>query len=370
MKKPDFFYIFFLFLSSRLLVYLITFLALNLLPFYLTDHQTLLYNSDYGNYWERWSNWDGGHFRGIAESGYQSFQTVFFPLYPLLIRALMLIKINSLVSGLLVSYVSAIFATIYLFKLAQLEFKEQKANEIMFLFLIFPTSFFLTAVYSESPFLALTLASFYYAKQKKWWLAFLLGGLSFSTRLVGIATLIGIFVDYFLTNKHFKREQAINLIPNLIISLLPFSFYILFLIYKFQTPLTFLTSEQLWQRSLTFPSFTLGNFLFLTQAATSSNLILGQLIIHYIFLIILIAGLIISFKKLPKKYFVFYLISLILPLSSGTLNELPRYSLTIFPLLFILAGIRNETVKKGWLIFSLSFLILLSILFINGYPLI
>ena len=42
------------------------------------------------DYWIRWANWDGGHFRGIAENGYlHSFQVVFFPLYPVLINLLM-----------------------------------------------------------------------------------------------------------------------------------------------------------------------------------------------------------------------------------------------------------------------------------------
>ena len=42
-----------------------------------------------GNFFESLSNWDGGHYIGIAQNGYsEKFQYAFFPLYPITINLL------------------------------------------------------------------------------------------------------------------------------------------------------------------------------------------------------------------------------------------------------------------------------------------
>ena len=59
------------------------------------------------NFWESFGNWDGGHFLGIAEQGYsEKFQYAFFPLYPLVIRALAEITQNYLAAAILISVIS------------------------------------------------------------------------------------------------------------------------------------------------------------------------------------------------------------------------------------------------------------------------
>lgn len=80
-----------------------------------------------------------------------------------------------------------------------MDFKEDIAKLTVLLLLIFPTSFYLGALYSESLFLALTVSSFYFARKKSWLLASILAGFSAVTRLIGIAVIIGIFAEYFFT---------------------------------------------------------------------------------------------------------------------------------------------------------------------------
>lgn len=192
------------------------------------------------NYWFRWSNWDGGHFRGIAESGYLPTQTVFFPLYPALMKLLSLTGLDITSAGLLISHLSLIAALFYLYKLVLLDFKETVARRAVFALLIFPTSFYLVALYSESLFLATTLVSFYLTRinYPKW------GGIfaaaSVASRLFGIATIAAILAGYILkeTKRFHIRLLWNTMLRRLLIYLIIASIILQFIV-KLITPLRF-----------------------------------------------------------------------------------------------------------------------------------
>ncbi len=150
------------------------------------------------SYWFRWSNWDGGHFRGIAENGYLPDQTVFFPLYPLLIKILNLTGFDATWAGLAISHISLIFALFFLYKLTALDFTEAVARRSVFALLIFPTSFYLGTLYSESLFLASTLAAFYYLRTNRAQLGGMFAAASVATRLAGVASFAGLLGERLL----------------------------------------------------------------------------------------------------------------------------------------------------------------------------
>lgn len=188
-------YIILLFLGWRISLLFVTFFGLSTFP---NTHmlQNLFWPSSDLDYWVRWSNWDGGHFIGIAERGYLSFQTVFFPLYPLLIKFFMTLGIPTVWASLLISNVSTIIALFFLYKLVVRDFNNNVAKKTLFALLIFPTSFYLGSSYTEALFLATTTAAFYFARQKRWFLASILAGCASATRLIGLAVICAIFVEY------------------------------------------------------------------------------------------------------------------------------------------------------------------------------
>ena len=140
-----------------------------------------------------WNTWDTLHYLNIAKEGYAS-STVnerhiliaFLPLFPLLIKIFSFLFQNYLLSALLVSNIAYIFAVFYLYKLVLLDFNKEDALRSIIYFSIFPTAYFLHAAYTESPYLALTIASFYYARKDKWALSGTLGMLAAATRITGI----------------------------------------------------------------------------------------------------------------------------------------------------------------------------------------
>lgn len=91
---------------------------------------------------------DSPHYIDIAKNWYvnegeQRFFVVFFPLYPLLVRLITFSFEHINLSALLVSNVSSIFAAVYLFKLAKLDFNDDVAKKSSSLPQRFPNSVFL-----------------------------------------------------------------------------------------------------------------------------------------------------------------------------------------------------------------------------------
>ena len=105
-------------LYSNINFYFVIWLAAVLLSFYL-GFSTLPHSGKFdNNFLGSFSNWDGGHYLGIAEMGYsEKFQYAFFPLYPLAIRLLNLVTQNYLAAAVLISLISTFLGLHILYKL-------------------------------------------------------------------------------------------------------------------------------------------------------------------------------------------------------------------------------------------------------------
>jgi hypothetical protein len=100
---------------------------------------------------------------------------------------------------LLISNLSIIAALFFLYKLVLLNDQDGIAKKAVLVTMAFPTAFYFGTAYSESLFLLLVVASFYYARKKSWLIALILAGLSSVTRLIGLAVIAAIGLEYFLS---------------------------------------------------------------------------------------------------------------------------------------------------------------------------
>lgn len=156
-----------------------------------------------------WQRFDTLWYLKIAAQGYspEDGSTVYFPLYPLLIKLLgKALFENYLMAALLISSVAYIGALYYLYRLTDMEFTRVAARRSVIYLSVFPTAFFFLAAYTESLFLLLTLAAFYSAKEKRWCLAAVLGFLSSLTRLQGVVICIPLLYIY-LRDKEFQVSK-------------------------------------------------------------------------------------------------------------------------------------------------------------------
>jgi hypothetical protein len=127
-----------------------------------------------------WQRHDGLRYTRIAASGYDNeANSVFPPLYPLLVRVLAFPLGGShtaqLAMAVFISNLACLGLFILFHKVATKELGPENATRTAVYFALFPAAFFLFAPYSESLFLLLSLASLWAARQRQFGWAGLFG---------------------------------------------------------------------------------------------------------------------------------------------------------------------------------------------------
>jgi len=124
---------------------------------------------------EPWLRWDGLWYTQIARHGYAGAgdgASAFSPLYPALIALLgRLLAGRYLLAALLISNAAAVGMLTLLHRLVTLHHSRRLADRTLIALVLFPTSFYLLAPYTESLFLLLVLGSFLAADRGHWPLA-------------------------------------------------------------------------------------------------------------------------------------------------------------------------------------------------------
>ena len=128
-------------------------------------------------------------FLRIATTGYRAGDgsAAFFPLYPLVVRAVSwIVGGHPLFAAMLVSNLAFFGSLVVLYDLTVREFSEGVARKTIVYLAIFPTAFFFLAPYSESLFLLLSLLAFREARRDRWANAAVAGALAALTRSIGV----------------------------------------------------------------------------------------------------------------------------------------------------------------------------------------
>src|SRR5947208_242691 len=187
-------------LAFLVLTYLATLFAF-------TPKNFSLYSLPLSTLIKSWDRWDSGHFVEIATKGYDApYRTAFFPLFPLLERALAFLTHDPFVAGLIIANLAGLGMLTVLYRLVAGDFDAGLAYRTVLYFSVFPTAFFFAAAYNESLFLCLALLSFYYMRRGNWWLVGLFGFLASLTRSVGLFLLVPFLYEY-LRQHHFHLKQ-------------------------------------------------------------------------------------------------------------------------------------------------------------------
>jgi Gpi18-like mannosyltransferase len=246
-------------------------------------------------------------------------------------------------------------SSIYLYKIVKEFHPEGNPLFAVFLLLIFPTAFFLNAVYSESVFLFFSLASFYYSFKKQYLLAGIFGFLASLTRITGILLFIPVLFEYL--KEHRQRFFKPTLLKILLIPLGTLSFFFYHYL-KFGDFFLFFKVEKLWGRGF---HFNLDQLNLLTNPAISN------FSLDLSFLIFALITTFFVFKNLRFSYGIYMVSTLIVALSSGTAMSIGRYILILFPIYILGSTIKSEICKYIWVLVSVLFLGLYTLLFVNHY---
>ncbi|MBI2309860.1 hypothetical protein HYU89_03090 [Candidatus Collierbacteria bacterium] len=329
-----------------------------------------------------WGGFDGIHYLTIAESGYVAdFTQAFFPLFPWIIGLVgKYLSLNSLYSALLVGNLSLLIAVCLFWRLLRIDFKSDQSRQIILSLLLFPTAFFLGAIYGEAFFLCLVFGSFLAARRKKWLLAGVLGAMAAATRLVGIFLLLALAVEYWLQLKEsrlfVKPSKSSMIVPLLSICMVSLGLiaYMVYLNQHFNDPLKFIHSQPAFGASRSDKIVLLYQVFwrYLKMSVTVSFFsvlyyrVMLELFSAATFLILGLIGL----KKTRLSYSVFGLLSFLAPTLTGTFSSMPRYILVMFSVFIIIGSWLNGEKRQGlrWIYYSISSVLLIvsTVLFLSG----
>jgi len=323
--------------------------------------------------WNR-ANFDGAHYLGISRRGYGLYQQAFFPFYPRLIKFLTPIFAGKdLLAAIFISNFSLLLLLYSFYKLILLDFDDQTARWATVFFLLFPTSFFLSCVYTESLFIFLVLTSFYTARTNRWLAAGIFGLLASYTRVTGVLLFPALLYEWYQVekNKISKLEKIKNLLPVFLVPLGLLS-YMRYLGNEYRDCLLFLHVQPFFgaERSgsriiLIYQVFWRYLKMILTSKLDFLYFTVWLELLVAILLLIVFAYSI--KKKIRTSYLVFAILSFFVPTLSGTFLSLPRFALAFFPCFIYLGTIKNKVIRISLLtIFGITFLIS-SVLFFRGY---
>ena len=350
-------------------------------PIYPDLHTTQLPNM----FWLMWYHFDSGFYLSIAQGGYWDAASLkhmsnwaFFPLYPVLMHILGLPFGESTtalqIAGLAISLLATVVAGLYLYKITAFELNPTAGIIAVCLLALFPTGFYLTAIYPESLALALTIACLYYARLHRWWLSGLCGGLAALTHPQGVFLVIVVAWEYWqaLADRweplrpvqgivtqvqEWIRSRLIGFLRSLqdwrtlagfvALLLIPVGLGLFCLYGKWQVN-TFLPFEEVekngWGRSFSNPILLILHMLHHPRPTSPYdwNFYGLNMTAVIVFLLLLIP----IFRKLPAIYGIFSLIFVLMPLTVGETNSITRFYLGIFPVYMLIAWWCSKNSEK------------------------
>lgn len=299
--------------------------------------------------------YDSNHYLNIVEHGYDSNNAAFFPLYPLLVSGVHRLGIPTNYALFIVSWFFCVAAAIIVFNWLKFELTRLKSKvspwKVMFLIVIFPTSFYFMLGYTESLFVFLTVGALYTYRREQFWIAGILTALATASRVQGGIVAIFFLVDYLIARdwKNWKK-----LVP-VAMSIIGIGSYMLFLWHKFGNPFEFILAQQQWGRLS-------GNFL--------TNIISSMTPPYLWYLPVLAVMLFAVYKKLGKLWFWYCVLFIAIPISSGRLDSLNRYMVSAPPLFLGLSlwlESKSQNTQLAYIVLSVFLVAWNVVFFFNDY---
>lgn len=336
-----------------------------------------------------WIRWDAPLYAQIAQSGYggpEDNNYAFFPMYPLLVRALTHVVQDVYIAGLVVSNFAFVIAMVLLYSLIRTDpafnaptsdssagapmppSNEPLARKTLILLCLFPFAYVYSAMYTESLFLLLSIAVFYCARRGWWITAGCFACAAGATRMVGIAASITLGLMAWQQRGQIARSVRLRQILAVVISFVGFTWFILFAAVRRHDLLAVVHAQNApgWAEVHTWSNFVAA--LRWWRDATFNDIAAGHVplvnTINMFYIPVALLLCAIGWRKLPAPYALWTTIVLLASLTRWV--GYGRYTATAFPL-FIVAGmlLTDRRVYHGLVYLSTLLLAWLTILFVE-----
>jgi hypothetical protein len=299
--------------------------------------------------WTALTGWDSVYYIRIAHAGYASGPRVaFFPLYPLLIRALETVTgLGDAIASLAVSNLGTLVGLAGIYVLGRDRLSPQHAWRAVLYLVLSPYAFALVLAYSEGLFIALASWLFVFSDRRRYLPAIALGVLAGLTRVNGLALIAPLVVVAW-------RRRSVG---SWLVAASPaagLACHMLWLWHAVGDPLAFVHAQGHWGGHASFPPLALGEeFWQFAQTGRAIHLLSGLTVVVYLALLVPILRL---RRFAPHRWDdTLYVAGIFaLPLLAGVLQSSGRFGLLAFPLFFALAdlGLRWPTLHRAYVVFA------------------
>ena len=294
--------------------------------------------------------WDAGWYMSIITDGYTpsadlttiESNIAFFPVYPFLVRSFALFLPHSLrtvpnlvVIGVVLSNLLFVGALAIIHRIVcAVTDNPEVARRTIFYLLIFPTSFYFSAFYSEATYLFFVSLTIWAMWQRRWPLAGVLAGVAALSRPLGIL-LVGILLWQYMYERRVNGRWTLRAIDYNIVWLgcAPAALTAYFL-FQYQLTGDFfapIAAQGAWGREYAWPwqNLTIG-----WPIGTEGFYILR---LNQIFLFAFTGLSLLVWRRLPFALALFSLAHILPSLASGSFDSAIRYCTVIFPVFILLA---------------------------------
>lgn len=320
------------FVFSRLALVVVGWIALGRIPW---GYYSPAFNVSQRAWLVMWLRWDALWYLKIAQHGYTSVTALaFFPTYPMLIRGVHLATgLPFDVSALVLSNAMCLGFLFVFWALVSEYFPESIRSRALWAALAFPTAFFLSAAYTESTFLFLSVMVFWLARRRQFWWAGVFAIGATLTRNEGVFTVIPILWQYYQAYGFRWRWQILSCltIP------LAMAGFMWFQWQHFGNPLAFLDSQSAWGRHITWP--WVGPWLAIGRIWHGSSLQSSTVLsmIDLFSAVFSAAIWVYSRKRLPVDWMIYWAVLLVVDVSAPSpygrspLLSMSRLIVILFP---------------------------------------
>lgn len=320
------------------------------------------------------SGTDVEHYVYLAENGYQSTGDkinliVFYPLYPLVIKALYYIVGDYFWSGVIVSTICFGISACLLYELIAIELNKEKATDGVASYILYPFALFLISVFTEGLFMVLSIACLLMIKKRKWFLTGIFGMLAALTKTQGIVLLLPALYEALLEIKKQKK-----FLPRTMwIILIPFGTFIYLLINKMVLGdfFAFIGHQAAppWHNKAKWISTNISfHYKYALDLRVWGGTTYGvQFFLYFLGVIAMFFGL---RKKISTSFIAYGGAYIFVSYIHGWLFSGARYMMCCIPLYIVYASIENRSIKKILLLIEGMLAVFYVYCFNKGYPVI
>jgi hypothetical protein len=308
--------------------------------------------------------WDGIWYRRVAVHGYlfvpgHQSDTAFFPLYPILLRAVHLTGLRLDVAGLLLSNLFLLVALLALYELGLALLPAADARRAAIFVAVFPTSYVFSMIYPESLVLGCMALAILLAVRGRWLPCSFFAGAAALARPEGamlVLPLAAIAVDRWRTLPPDTRGKAVAGVLAAPAALLSF---LLYLGWAVHDPFAWNETQQAWGRSFRATGFLLSIRRLVTDLGKNYWGLRDALFcVAFLVLLALAARAKIAWPGTRWAWIVFGLAIVLLPLASGSMESDARFGLLALPIYWGLAVVaRRRWLERGLLVLSTALLV-------------